>query len=1400
MSSGESKSSEGSRKPPQPPLSRSSRSGDITIKIRDSLSVDTLLKMHRSVKLQKAFDVYAQKKGLDVRFLRFLMDGEVIDGECSPDSLDMAENEVIEVKRDGYDQLFQSEAPYVIRIVYKEATIRNGVDLDDTQEVRKMQLGETVEAFHRAETKEGIGRYLINEGWISERLRTPNEEKVTLVLRELASAPWKYIVGASGAKVREGLGFDTRELTHIPAATEIEVVEMRLLENPSASPAASPGSAPSGSESQAPVRRLRIVRPEQYAGWITDKPVTVNRVAEPQKKVDAELGRELARRAQVRMGRLLAAREELKRKASQPDPKRPRCIASGSLDVSSDCLFLINGAQKAHGVAVSSDFKTVTASSTCQSRSMALGSRGFSRGTHYWEVQLESMGQPGNIFIGVAPADYVQSWGGYGFVNYRTKISLTTDETMYGRWTKPGDTLGVLLDMDHGTLSFFLDTPEDMLSTNNMGKVWNMGVSHHYLRRVGHGGSRFPVLYPCFGIKHQGDQVSIRKCKWVSRRGLDAPALFGQLMEAKSIVSHWRNSYALPSPSALALAPPASFVETMYAGYQRSRTLLRQVTSRPGVQVLLNTHAEAVAQACGAELAARFRLRALKRFTSPRYGPGHIVGARGRQLWFVLESTDSDETGAWYWQRGELEELISSGLVSFDNPSSAAGAAAAAGATGAVGEDPAGLLVAGARRGGGQASPRSPTSPPPTPMSLSEFAACAFPAFASASGLLVSAGRPWTLDEDVALCSALNAFADKEGEDPSRLSSDQLETFRSRLTVLQGRERAEIHARYAALCVLNRAVELALPLSDLGVHQAGGSLSNLVTVTDYELGLQRRLRLPVPSGPSQALLDIKKVVFFRTKQRFWDLVVKKTTAPTAEPSDEWDKPSDLREIQLNRLVARSLVSHKESHPFAERLRRSVFGQLMEALGGWDDSLLRRAYQHYPDAGQARAFFVKFEGEGSDDLGGPYRAVFNTVIGEECPDLLDLLLPCPNSESGVFENRDKTLLNPRLVASGWGNGSGSGSGSGSGAGAGSGSGSGSGSGAGSGGSGGAITPSNVYVSLGKLIGVACRHAIPVPLSLPALVWKPLLGEALEHADLRAVDTHTSNFLLGLGMPVRGAGAAGAADAAGGGGGGGGGGVSPRQAGGAGDGEPLDAASAQLLRDMLLQLHESLPAVTPRVADRLLALCTVDASAPPDAAATAAAAANTRRVCALVEHLHLVRQNDCVAQLFRGLDAVLPTEVFRIFSPGELEQVFCGAADLDLDVLRNVTVYDGVAPFDRHVQFFWQALEQLSQDERSKFVNFCSGRSRLPSSASAYTMPFKLGKPPHQSEADPDAYLPKASTCFFTLNLPNYSSAQVSASLRLLLPAPAISPPSLIAPPHPPPFSPPSPPPRRFVSTS
>jgi hypothetical protein len=416
---------------------------------------------------------------------------------------------------------------------------------------------------------------------------------------------------------------------------------------------------------------------------------------------------------------------------------------------------------------------------------------------------------------------------------------------------------------------------------------------------------------------------------------------------------------------------------------------------------------------------------------------------------------------------------------------------------------------------------------------------------------------PWTLAEDEAIASLVGAVADKEGLDPLRIRATDLERAFNAGTgnvgagavaaggaVLRRRSFRGVQARYAALCVLNKAALLALPLTDVGRKDWPGKTPLVATALPRFRPFQAFASV-VGALPAATAVDadadagttvaaaaaaagtelsgreycaVKRAVFTRSKLLgLWLPALRETTTPTGAPPDEYERPDDLREININRLEARntaaaasalpsdaaSAMSSSSSSavttvevatsivsaaaaaaagadfsaiPFSERLRMSVFGQLVDGIRHWDDRSLRRSFVHMQDAGQARAFFVKFTGEGVDDHGGPYRAALHAAAGEEPQGLLGLLTPCMNAKTDTGDNREQTVFNPEYLA----------------------------------------MPDRLplYAHLGKLVALACRHNVMVPLALPDLLWRPLVGEAVGLPALQATDAHTARSLLAI----------------------------------------------------------------------------------------------------------------------------------------------------------------------------------------------------------------------------------------------------------------------------------------------
>ena len=95
------------------------------------------------------------------------------------------------------------------------------------------------------------------------------------------------------------------------------------------------------------------------------------------------------------------------------------------------------------------------------------------------------------------------------------------------------------------------------------------------------------------------------------------------------------------------------------------------------------------------------------------------------------------------------------------------------------------------------------------------------------------------------------------------------------------------------------------------------------------------------------------------------------------------------------------------------------------------------------------------------------------------------------------------------------------------------------------------------------------------------------------------------------------------------------------------------------------------------------------------------------------------------------------------------------ETDLEALRARTKYGvGVSPGQRHVRYFWATLRRFTPEQRGMFLRFVWGRSRLPATAAAWgDMRFTLHT---RQVSSPDQQFPVAHTCFFSLELPAYTS--------------------------------------------
>eukprot|EP00941_MAST-03F_sp_MAST-3F-sp1_P001376 g1376.t1 len=138
--------------------------------------------------------------------------------------------------------------------------------------------------------------------------------------------------------------------------------------------------------------------------------------------------------------------------------------------------------------------------------------------------------------------------------------------------------------------------------------------------------------------------------------------------------------------------------------------------------------------------------------------------------------------------------------------------------------------------------------------------------------------------------------------------------------------------------------------------------------------------------------------------------------------------------------------------------------------------------------------------------------------------------------------------------------------------------------------------------------------------------------------------------------------------------------------------------------------------------------------------------------------------------RGFYELIPKEQIQIFTGEELELLISGLPDIDIKDLRANTTYQGFTNSSPTIRYFWDCLEEeLSPEEKSSFLTFATGSSRVPLGGFK-NLEGMRGKKPlsiHKKEGG-DARLPSSHTCFNQIELPEYSSKEIlTQKLRIAL---------------------------------
>ena len=135
---------------------------------------------------------------------------------------------------------------------------------------------------------------------------------------------------------------------------------------------------------------------------------------------------------------------------------------------------------------------------------------------------------------------------------------------------------------------------------------------------------------------------------------------------------------------------------------------------------------------------------------------------------------------------------------------------------------------------------------------------------------------------------------------------------------------------------------------------------------------------------------------------------------------------------------------------------------------------------------------------------------------------------------------------------------------------------------------------------------------------------------------------------------------------------------------------------------------------------------------------------------------------IKEIIKGIETIFPVEYLKIFTSDQLGLLINGTPFIDTDDWRMNTKYKDYQDYDNVIVDFWDIISNLSPEDLSNFLLFCTGSSRVPiggfkslESNRGQISKFEIVKTEYY---EGKKNFLKAHTCFNRLDLPNFPNKE------------------------------------------
>ncbi|KAH9257832.1 hypothetical protein BASA81_003851 [Batrachochytrium salamandrivorans] len=317
---------------------------------------------------------------------------------------------------------------------------------------------------------------------------------------------------------------------------------------------------------------------------------------------------------------------------------------------------------------------------------VALAEVGFARGVYYWEIRVESAEEHGTVFLGLAerpvsnfvfpsgtPMPGLSRWEklarSWGFINFRATQSSTNGgvEQIYGEFFETDNVVGVLLDMDQGEVSFFIDAlkyGEHVM--RDLGVAFTPAQLHsRHPQKFNPNGDAVQYLYPALGLKKSMDNSLSVSNKYIAFPSTEPEEEIVNLAMLKLVLTRSLSSnQRKPFPDSVQTHAYQHYCRMLQAKYKR-------YPSRAGGRLVeVDVSQEALSRACQGNISPALRVGEICK-TMQSQGrelslaeSALILGTIMGKVWYQIQTVSNHEgfgdgaTWAFYWEAFELGMLI----------------------------------------------------------------------------------------------------------------------------------------------------------------------------------------------------------------------------------------------------------------------------------------------------------------------------------------------------------------------------------------------------------------------------------------------------------------------------------------------------------------------------------------------------------------------------------------------------------------------------------------------------------------------------------------------------------------------------------------------------------------------